>query len=228
MEGKLNALLTGKKKIESRFHEYVVKAEMAGEQLDRYKLKIKKYQDKHCYFIWEKQIMFHFNILLYFCNYLFSCSIQIPIEVIRYILLLSLEYELDLLTSDFVPPCLNRECVIKWWKLSLTKQIYKPFDHKLYPFHCDNCHMCFDDKEKNETRSYTCLRCFTSFCFYCDKTSIGKQFKDYEFLCKSCIMDDFNRKWPEMTTIQKNNQYERFIDFDKRRKFKEYNNYFCK
>jgi len=222
MDGELNVLLKRKDRIESRIHDYMVKIKKETVELNQNELKIQEYQDMHCYFRWKKQIMFHFNILSYFCNYLFSCSIQIPIDIIRYILLLSLRYEQSLLTSDFIPPCVNRECIIKWWKLSIPNHVAKPFEYKLLPFHCNNCHTCFDDKEKSFTRYLICSRCSKWFCFYCDKDSTGKRFKNYELLCKSWIMDDFNRIWPNVTTIEMDNRYKTFIAIDEPIKFKEY------
>ncbi len=63
MEGRLNVLLMRKDRIESRIDDLMKKIKVENKQLDQNELKIQKYQDQHCYFIWEKQIMFHFNIL---------------------------------------------------------------------------------------------------------------------------------------------------------------------
>jgi len=228
MEGKLNVLLIIKERRESKIHDYMDKIHIENIHLNQNELKIKKYRDEHCYFIWEKQIMFNFNILLHFSNYLFCCSIQIPIEVIRYILLISLEYEQSLLTCDYNPPCVNQECIIKWWKLSRPKQRRKEkYCYELYPFHCQQCHMCCEDRVKALTTSTECSRCSIVFCFYCPK-SIGKKFKYSEFLCKHCIMTDFNQKWPDKTTEQKELEYQAFINIHSNIGFNDYHNIIIK
>ncbi len=141
-------------------------------------------------------------------------------------MLLSLKYEQSLLTSDFNPPCVNRECIIKWWKLSRPKPKFKRGSYReLYPSHCNQCHMCEDNRDRvSQTK---CSRCSIVFCFYCKKLS-GRIFEDYEFVCTSCIMNDFKRKWPDITPKQIENKYYSFIGNNEPIKYNDYTYYLCK
>jgi hypothetical protein len=79
-----------------------------------------------CFSIWEKQIIFNFNVLCHFANHLFSIDIQFPIDLIRFIIYTLLIYN----QQDISCPCTQQKCRLKWWK-------NYPIDYQgLFPFHC--------------------------------------------------------------------------------------------
>lgn len=188
------------KHMESYFRIQELKDAILSEkkQMKYMDLRIQKTRTKTFYYIWEKQIMFNFNILSHFSNYLFSCLIIIPIEVIRYILLISLKYEQSLLGDDFNCPCIDRDCISRWWKVSkitnMTKSNGLTYYNKRprYPYHCNVCHTCFDDRDLIlEEYCYKCLKCSIVFCESClfqksKEFELGKQLENGDFLCRSC------------------------------------------
>ncbi len=135
---------------------------------------------KFMYDYWQGKISYLFFLLSIKITHLFPLHECFPIDLIKYILILYLKYDQQLLIFDRQCPCYEKQCIINWWKYSYIN-IDKYTEDKIYyyyysPKHCNgkNCHKFIDPREisnkplvqihDNHAR---CNRCHKEICESC-------------------------------------------------------------
>lgn len=140
---------------------------------------------KSIYELWLAKMSFNFLILtIVFDNI-------IPIDIIRYILLIFLKIEQNQLSAFFKwkSSCNNKECILKWWKNNYnTDSILTQASY----IHCCNesCHNIYLGIFGK------CQRCYKCFCEKCTDSNIDFTYTyRYRSICKECHTIIF--KYPE-------------------------------
>ncbi len=144
-EIKMKKKLQEKKLLKKREHDLWKKRKNLKEEKMMKKLEKKKLEA--FYYVWEKDIIFNYNVLSYYASSFFSIHDQFPIDVIRYILFILLKYNLQSFKSNVFCPCPKSGCNLNWWKnfpivnLSYFSVKYdRTHDGWRKPYHCGYQH----------------------------------------------------------------------------------------
>ncbi len=148
------------------------------------------------YDFWKKKISILFFLLSTYSTILFSIHENIPIDIIKYILILYLKIEQNQLKPDQQCPCSKKKCIRKWWALSyfendmeLHHRVISEYISQAYyiPKHCNNidgCHKIFDSRFKENNIIYQ---------FYCNSTTCGMCLQK---VCEDCCEYGYIHGYP--------------------------------
>ena len=187
-----------------RYIEEVEKRELKNRRI------LKPLESKDFLFnVWEKKIIFNFNILSHYATNLFMMDIQFPIDLIRYILYTLLICEQNAIkptkhdnhSNYLFSPCTQSECIVNWWKnFQVTKnhmggwRIPHHCGYSIDPTYFNNSldinlsklipHHCHNIGTVR--LPYICWSCKRYFCESCGENN---KFEDFEphFRCNNCI-----------------------------------------
>lgn len=153
------------------------------------------------YKCWVKETIFYFIVLSRYMEYSFSYGIHIPIEVIRYILIIYLKYDQQLLDPLFQYPfqCKHEKCIIKWWNMMKWLFYTHPFSSDVIktPLYINRIHFgdtiavehCSKQLCHNISNSYKkCNCCNKMICSKCidREWQVVSPDNIYNFVCDEC------------------------------------------
>lgn len=141
--------------------------------------------------LWDDNINFYYLILLSFSS-TFSINIIIPLDVIKYILIIYLRYEIHNIPPHLKCPCDLISCQRKWITLEINHQknkrrSYLLTDSYIKEEHCftKNCHNIY---KFNRNYMRRCISCPRNYCYECQEEF--EHDDDCDYYCDYCISDD--------------------------------------